>query len=663
MSAEPRSDQLPSHWQLARISEKFVFTTKPRRRHAEGYETIAFVPMDRLPSDRLFFSDFELRFPREIASGTYFEEGDFLLSKITPCFENGKQGIATRVPGGFGLATTEVIPIKPIEGVSYLPFLALYLLDHDVRTGLAGKMEGATGRQRLGKSALGEWTMPYPPLAEQRAIAVVLAKIQEAVEVQDRIVATLKELKAAAMAKLFREGLRGEPLKQTEIGEIPESWEVVRLGDAASVERGKFAHRPRNHPRFYGGLIPFIQTGDVTKCNGRIRAYSQTLNEEGLSISRLFPKGTIVLTIAANIADTGILEFDSAFPDSLVGITPDQTIDPAFLEYYLRTQKSEMNRLAPKGTQKNINIQFLRPWPVPRPSIHEQRAIIHGLRIIDDRLAIESARLDVLKSSFSSMLHLLITGEVRLSIVTGRIEAGNSVDPGNSPIADKLIEQVERFVAELVRGFQPDRVVQFEQLIPGSPKVNAEMGLLVVMPFEGRALAQAVRIEREVAHEFPLEVVVRRPEEVDQAVEIGDGFVKGILERGRTLYVRPGTAERREQARRPEQPPHRGKLSEETLREIVQRIVGTVHPEKIILFGSAARGEMGPDSDVDLMVVKTCTNRREVAGTIRQSLMGVAPGLPKDVIVVAPEELERHKNTIGLIYRPALREGRVVYAT
>jgi type I restriction enzyme S subunit len=219
------------------------------------------------------------------------------------------------------------------------------------------------------------------------------------------------------MAKLFREGLRGEPLKQTDIGEIPESWEVMLLGTVAAIERGKFAHRPRNAPQFYGGKIPFIQTGDVTKAKGRIRTYTQTLNEQGLKISRMFPKGTIVLTIAANIGDTGILEFDSAFPDSLVGITPIDVMDSTFLEYYLRTQKTEMDRLAPKGTQKNINIQFLKPWLVPKPSVDEQKTIARHLCSLDDKLEMVSQKHAALKSLFASMLHLLMTGQVRVNDV------------------------------------------------------------------------------------------------------------------------------------------------------------------------------------------------------------------------------------------------------
>ena len=99
--------------------------------------------------------------------------------------------------------------------------------------------------------------------------------MQRAIEQQERLIALTTELKKALMHKLFTEGLRGEPQKQTEIGPVPESWEVVELGEVAKIERGKFFHRPRNEPRFYDGEYPFVQTGDVSNCDGYIRSYTQ----------------------------------------------------------------------------------------------------------------------------------------------------------------------------------------------------------------------------------------------------------------------------------------------------------------------------------------------------------------------------------------------------
>jgi predicted nucleotidyltransferase len=99
---------------------------------------------------------------------------------------------------------------------------------------------------------------------------------------------------------------------------------------------------------------------------------------------------------------------------------------------------------------------------------------------------------------------------------------------------------------------------------------------------------------------------------------------------------------------------------QELLQEIVRRIVAAVQPEKIILFGSAVRGGMGPDSDLDFLVVKACASRRETARAIRRPLFGIT--VPIDIVVATPEDLERFGDTIGLIYRPALQEGKVVYA-
>ena len=101
-------------------------------------------------------------------------------------------------------------------------------------------------------------------------------------------------------------------------------------------------------------------------------------------------------------------------------------------------------------------------------------------------------------------------------------------------------------------------------------------------------------------------------------------------------------------------------LNKKLLQEIIRRIVEAVAPEKIILFGSAAREEMGPDSDLDLLVIKSCKNRRKTARAIRRKLIGI--GIAKDVIVATPEDIERYKDSLGLIYRPALTEGKVIYA-
>ena len=232
------------------------------------------------------------------------------------------------------------------------------------------RFAASTGVPSLNRNFVHPHLVTVPPLPEQRAIAAVLDSIDDAIEGAEAVIAATEGLRDALLHDLLTRGL---PEQHTELrdvpglGTIPADWEVVRLGDVAEVERGKFAHRPRNEPRFYGGDIPFVQTGDVVKATGKIREHSQTLNKLGLSISKLFPIGTIVVTIAANIGETAITSYPVAFPDSLVGITPNR-IDTPFLEYFLRTRKPYLNELAPASAQKNINLEDLRPLLIPFPT-------------------------------------------------------------------------------------------------------------------------------------------------------------------------------------------------------------------------------------------------------------------------------------------------------
>jgi type I restriction enzyme S subunit len=175
--------------------------------------------------------------------------------------------------------------------------------------------------------------------------------------------------------------------KQTEVGLIPEDWDAKRIGDIALIERGKFTPRPRNNPIYYGGEIPFVQTGDVTRCNGKISHYSQTLNKIGLGVSKLFPKGSILMTIAANIGYTGVLQIDMACPDSLIGINGKQ-VENEFLNFYFQFRRNEIEELSTSGAQKNLNIELFRPFLIPiPPTLTEQKAIATALSDVDAFIA------------------------------------------------------------------------------------------------------------------------------------------------------------------------------------------------------------------------------------------------------------------------------------
>ena len=340
------------------------------------------------------------------SSKTAFKIGDVLFGKLRPYLRKGAQADFN------GICSTDILVFRS-ENRCESDFLK-YLVHSDEFISHAKSTTSGVQHPRTSWPSLTEFHLSLPPLPEQKKIAHVLSTVQRAIEAQERIIQTTTELKKTLMHKLFTEGLRNEPQKQTEIGPVPESWEVVPLGQIARVERGKFSHRPRNEPRFYGGEYPFVQTSDVANCDGYVRTYTQTLNEDGLAISKMFLAGTILITIAANIGFTGILEFDSACPDSLIGISPTDEIHTEFLNYYLIAQQPEMDRLAPKGTQKNINIQFLKPWPVPMPSIEEQREIAEAFGAVDRKIRTATQKRDQLQELFRTLLHELMTAKIRV---------------------------------------------------------------------------------------------------------------------------------------------------------------------------------------------------------------------------------------------------------
>ena len=177
---------------------------------------------------------------------------------------------------------------------------------------------------------------------------------------------------------------RFDPLYFKTIGSLSiikeTTFEVRKLSEVINMQRGRFGHRPRNDPRFYSGNYPFIQTGDIVKASltGKRIQYSQTLNDLGLKTSRLFQPDVMIITIAANIGDTAILDYPACFPDSLIAISPKNArqLLLKYINVYFKLLKNYLNDIAPQSAQKNINYQQLAPTPIVVPPISIQEEVI-----------------------------------------------------------------------------------------------------------------------------------------------------------------------------------------------------------------------------------------------------------------------------------------------
>ena len=165
--------------------------------------------------------------------------------------------------------------------------------------------------------------------------------------------------------------------------DVPDTWSWTYLQNVGEFTRGKSKHRPRNDPKLFGGPYPFIQTGNVARSNRRILSHTQTYNELGLAQSRLFPSGTLCITIAANIAETALLTYPACFPDSVVGFIPeDDLFEASWAMYFMRVVQNDLETFAPATAQKNINMDILFKVAVPVPPIAEQQEIVRRVEAL-----------------------------------------------------------------------------------------------------------------------------------------------------------------------------------------------------------------------------------------------------------------------------------------
>ena len=159
---------------------------------------------------------------------------------------------------------------------------------------------------------------------------------------------------------------------------LPKGWEWARFPELGEFGRGKSKHRPRNDPALFNPPIyPVVQTGEVARAKGVIQAYHSKYSEIGLAQSRLWPEGTLCITIAANIADAALLGFDACFPDSVVGFVPAQTLGNAkYFLAFMETARNELIKFAPATAQKNINLEILGALLIPVPPLTEMSRIV-----------------------------------------------------------------------------------------------------------------------------------------------------------------------------------------------------------------------------------------------------------------------------------------------
>ncbi len=224
----------------------------------------------------------------------------------------------------------------------------------------------------IGRKVLEEIQVPEINLELQRKYASNLERIYSIIQDRQRQLEQLDKLVRARFVEMF-----GDPVSNS-YG-LPEA----TLPELGKFGRGVSKHRPRNDPRLLDGEYPLVQTGDVANASLYITSYNSTYSELGLKQSKMWSKGTLCITIAANIAKTAILEFDACFPDSVVGFIANEKTNNIFIHYWFSFFQAILESQAPESAQKNINLKILSELKVIVPEKEKQNEFVDFVHQVD----------------------------------------------------------------------------------------------------------------------------------------------------------------------------------------------------------------------------------------------------------------------------------------
>lgn len=197
---------------------------------------------------------------------------------------------------------------------------------------------------------------------EQEFIIEAMSSTEKAIKIKKEELENLEQLIKTRFVEMF-----GDPVRNSM------SLPTKTLPELGEFGRGVSKHRPRNAPELLGGKYPLIQTGEVANSELYITSYSNTYSEIGFKQSKMWDKGTLCITIAANIAKTAILTFDACFPDSVVGFNANRNTNNIFIHYWFSFFQAILEEQAPESAQKNINLKVLSNLEVIVPPIELQQ--------------------------------------------------------------------------------------------------------------------------------------------------------------------------------------------------------------------------------------------------------------------------------------------------
>lgn len=344
------------------------------------------------------------------------EPGDILFSHINSEPQIGRTAIYEGTPSKL-LHGMNLLLLRPSKSVDarFLNFALMYLRHSGTTLALASR---AVGQSSINQGRLRTLQIPFPQIDEQRRIARLLSAVQHAIGRQERLIVLTVGLKNTLMHKLFTQGTCGEPLKQSEIGPVPKSWVESRLGTIARFSSGGTPSRDVSN-YWAGGTIPWVKTTEIDYCT--ITTTEERITQTGLdnSSAKVLPAGTLLLAMYGQGITRGrvaILGIDAATNQACAAIRPhsEDEISTAFLYHFLEFHYEALRQRGHGANQMNLSMTLLKEFPVCYPKRDEQDRIVQALRALDTKVNIHQGYTTQLGTLFRSLLHQLMTAQVRV---------------------------------------------------------------------------------------------------------------------------------------------------------------------------------------------------------------------------------------------------------
>lgn len=314
------------------------------------------------------------------------------------------------------IASTAFCVVRADRKFAVPEFLYFLLLSDQANNAIAEAQHGASYPAVTDKNIFKQ-EVSLPPLPEQKKIAAVLLKVQRAIETQEKIIQSLSDLKKSTMQHVFTRGLRGEKTKMTEIGEIPESWEVQRLGEITNITAGGTPSRS-NHAYWQNGTIPWVKTGEIDYCV--ITATEEHITKLGLenSSAKLFTPGTLLVAMYGQGITRGkvaLLGIEAATNQASAAIIPMRSsVKIPFIYYYLTWTYDLLRSRGHGAQQANLNAKIVADFPIAVPFQEEQEDIATVLDIADSKTLVHESKKSALQDLFKATLNKLMTGDIRV---------------------------------------------------------------------------------------------------------------------------------------------------------------------------------------------------------------------------------------------------------